>query len=101
IRSIYEGFGLNARQIGIVAHAQPKRDYYYQSRLGNRVFELGLGSVALAFAATASPEDQRDIDQVLADAGATGFAPAWLRHRRIGWAADLMQEFPSPNESLS
>src|SRR5690606_29926915 len=34
IRTIYEGFGLNRRQIEIVATAQPKRDYYYQSRLG-------------------------------------------------------------------
>ncbi len=100
IRSIYEGFGLNARQIGIVAQAQPKRDYYYQSRLGNRVFELGLGSVALAFAAAASPEDQRAIDQVFGDAGPQGFARAWLRHRGVNWAADLIQEFPSPKESL-
>ncbi|PBD26623.1 conjugal transfer protein TrbE, partial [Pseudomonas aeruginosa] len=37
IRTIYEGFGLNSRQIEIVATAQPKRDYYYQSRLGNRL----------------------------------------------------------------
>jgi type IV secretion system protein VirB4 len=101
LRSIYEGFGLNARQIGIVAHAQPKRDYYYQSRLGNRVFDLGLGSVALAFAAAASPEDQRDIDHVLAEAGSAGFASAWLRHRRLNWAADLMNEFPPTNESSS
>ncbi|MBI5277760.1 MAG: conjugal transfer protein TrbE [Burkholderiales bacterium] len=100
IRAIYEGFGLNARQIGIVAHAQPKRDYYYQSRLGNRVFELGLGQVALAFAAAASPEDQRAIDEVLAESGASGFAAAWLRHRRVGWAADLMNEFPPPKEQL-
>jgi type IV secretion system protein TrbE len=98
IRAIYEGFGLNARQIGIVAHAQPKRDYYYQSRLGNRVFDLGLGQVALAFAAAASPEDQHAIDEVLAQSGASGFAAAWLRHRRAGWAADLMNEFPSPKE---
>ena len=40
----------NSRQIEIVATAQPKRDYYYQSRLGNRLFDLDLGPVALAFA---------------------------------------------------
>src|SRR3546814_8066836 len=33
IRTIYQGFDLNRRQIEIVATAQPKRDYYYQSRL--------------------------------------------------------------------
>ncbi|MEN1529130.1 conjugal transfer protein TrbE, partial [Pseudomonas aeruginosa] len=46
IRAIYEGFGLNGRQIEIVATAQPKRDYYYQSRAGNRLFDLDLGPVA-------------------------------------------------------
>ncbi|MNV30468.1 hypothetical protein D3C71_1217380 [compost metagenome] len=108
IRVIYEGFGLNRRQIEIVATAQPKRDYYYQSRLGNRVFELGLGPVALAFAGAASPEDQRELDRVQASVEASPFArmpsvfaAAWLRHRGLGWAADLIPSFPSPSPSLS
>ena len=96
IRVIYEGFGLNSRQIDIVATAQPKRDYYYQSRLGNRVFELGLGPVALAFAGASTPEDQRAIDAVVSAAGVPGFASAWLRHRGLDWAADLIPSFPSP-----
>jgi hypothetical protein len=62
IRTIYEGFGLNSRQIEIVATAQPKRDYYYQSRLGNRLFDLDLGPATLAFAGASTPQDQRDID---------------------------------------
>jgi len=95
VRSVYESFGLNARQIEIVATAQPKRDYYYQSRLGNRVFELGLGEVALAFAGASRPEDQRDIDAVSASVPRAEFAAAWMRHRRLGWAADLMSTFPS------
>ena len=37
-----------ARQAEIVAAAQPKRDYYYQSRLGNRLFDLDLGPATLA-----------------------------------------------------
>jgi len=96
IRAIYEGFGLNSRQIEIVATAQPKRDYYYQSRLGNRVFDLGLGPVALAFAGASTPEDQRAIDAVVSATGVSGFASAWLRHRGLGWAADLIPSFPSP-----
>ena len=90
IRTIYEGFGLNNRQIEIVATAQPKRDYYYQSRLGNRLFDLDLGPAALAFAGVSTPQDQRDIDRVLTQAGAPGFAGAWLRHRGLDWAADLL-----------
>ena len=94
IRTIYEGFGLNRRQIEIVATAQPKRDYYYQSRLGNRLFDLDLGPAALAFAGASTPQDQRDIDRVLLDAGVPGFAGAWLRHRGLDWAADLLPSFP-------
>ena len=94
IRVIYEGFGLNGRQIEIVATAQPKRDYYYQSRLGNRVFDLGLGPVALAFAGASPPEDQRAIDAICAAAPPSGFAAAWLRHRGLDWAADLIPSFP-------
>lgn len=104
IRVIYEGFGLNSRQIEIVATAQPKRDYYYQSRLGNRVFDLGLGPVALAFAGAATPEDQRAIGAVSASVTSSDFAAAWLRNRGLGWAADLIPSFPSfpssPQENL-
>ncbi len=98
IRTIYEGFGLNSRQIEIVATAEPKRDYYYQSRLGNRLFDLDLGPVALAFAGASMPQDQRDIDAVLAGTAAGGFAAAWLRHRGLDWAAGLIPTFPPPAE---
>ena len=90
IARIYERFGLNARQIDILARATPKRDYYCQSRRGNRLFDLGLGDVALAFAATSSRTDQRDIAELTARHGRQGFASAWLRHRGLGWAADLI-----------
>jgi len=100
IRVIYEGFGLNARQIDIVAQAQPKRDYYYQSRLGNRVFDLGLGPVALAFAGASTPEHQRAIDAVSASVPPSGFAAAWLRHCGLDWAADLIPSLPTPPSSL-
>ena len=56
--AIYRRFGLNDRQIEILARATPKRDYYCQSRRGNRLFELGLGEVALAFTAASSKADQ-------------------------------------------
>src|SRR5699024_1277863 len=101
IRTIYEGFGLNARQIEIVATAQPKRDYYYQSRLGNRLFDLDLGPAMLAFTGASTPQDRRDVDQVLAQAGVPGFAVAWLRHRGLHWAADLLPDFPGFSPALS
>ncbi|MFZ3175722.1 MAG: conjugal transfer protein TrbE, partial [Thiobacillus sp.] len=100
IRTIYEGFGLNRRQIDIVAEAVPKRDYYYQSRLGNRLFDLDLGPVTLAFAGASTPQDQHDIDAVSRSESSSDFAAAWLRHRGLDWAADLVPSFPSiPQEN--
>jgi len=46
---LYRRMGLNARQIDILATAIPKRQYYYVSENGRRLFELALGPVALAF----------------------------------------------------
>jgi type IV secretion system protein VirB4 len=95
IRGIYESFGLNDRQITLIAQAQPKRDYYYQSRLGNRVFDLGLGPVAIAFAAASRLEDLRAIDRVLERSSGRDFATDWLRERGLGWGAELIeQRFP-------
>ena len=90
VRTAYEGFGLNDRQIDIIATATPKRDYYYQSSIGNRLFDLGLGSVALAFCGASAPDDQALIDRVLKDAGPNGFAPAFLRAKGLVWAGDLI-----------
>jgi len=90
----YLGFGLNSRQIDLISEAVPKRDYYYTSPLGCRLFELGLGPVARAFCASASPEDQARITEVEAAAGPGGFAPAWLTARGLGWAGDLLGAWP-------
>lgn len=94
IAAIYAGFGLNDRQVEILARATPKRDYYCQSPVGDRLFDLGLGEVALAFAAASSKQDQAAITRVLEDAGPDGFAGAWLRHRGLDWAADLLASLP-------
>lgn len=90
ITAIYRRFGLNDRQIEILARAMPKRDYYCQSRCGNRLFELGLSDVALALCAASSKTDQAAIDRIVSEHGRDGFLAAWLRHRGVDWAADLI-----------
>lgn len=90
ITAIYRRFGLNDRQIEILARAMPKRDYYCQSRRGNRLFELGLADVALALCAASSKTDQIAIERIVAEHGRDGFLAAWLRHRGVDWAADLI-----------
>ena len=92
ITAIYRRFGLNDRQIEILARATPKRDYYCQSRRGNRLFELGLGPVALAFCAASSKADHAAIERVLTEHGRDAFTAAWLADRELLWAADLIPD---------
>lgn len=90
IHAVYRRFGLSDRQIDLLVQATPKRDYYVQSRAGDRLFELGLGPAALAFCAASSRDDQVAIDRILTEAGRADFGDAWLRHRGLAWAADLL-----------
>lgn len=53
----YRRFGLNDTQVQLIGHATPKRDYYFQSRPGNRVFDLGLGAIALSICGASSASD--------------------------------------------
>ena len=91
ITAIYRRFGLNDRQIEILSRATPKRDYYCQSRRGNRLFDLGLSEVALAFTAASSPDDQAVIDRIFARHGRDDFAAAWLAHRGVDWAIEMLR----------
>ncbi len=92
-RAAYEKFGLNDRQIELIARATPKRDYYLQSRRGNRLFDLGLGRIALAFCGASDPEAQRSIDRILSEHGSTGFARLWLEASGLEWAAAALHQF--------
>ena len=90
IATIYRRFGLNDRQIEILSRAAPKRDYYCQSRRGNRLFELGLSEVSLAFTAASSKADQSAIATIIASQGHDDFSAAWLRSKGCNWAADML-----------
>ena len=70
----------------------PKRDYYCQSRRGNRLFELGLSDVALALCAASSKQQQALIAAVHARSGTKGFLAEWLGENRLGWASDLIAD---------
>src|SRR5437762_11070554 len=56
VRRLYEGIGLNRRQLQILASALPKRQYYVLSPLGRRLISLGLGPIALSFVGMAGRE---------------------------------------------
>lgn len=95
-QATYLRFGLNARQIELVSRATPKRHYYLQSARGNRLFELGLGPVALALCGASDPDRQKRIDAILAEHGARDFAARFLTEADLAWTVDLLADFPSP-----
>ena len=53
----YRKIGLTDRQIEILAYAIPKRQYYYTSPSGQRLFDLGVGPVALSFIGASGKDD--------------------------------------------
>jgi type IV secretion system protein VirB4 len=95
-RAAYQRFGLNDRQVELVSRATPKRQYYLQSARGNRLFELGLGPVALALCGASDPATQKRIDAILAEHGAECFAARFLADCGLDWAAGLLADFPTP-----
>lgn len=95
-RAAYERFGLNERQIELVSRATPKRHYYLQSANGNRLFELGLGPIALALCGASDPATQVRIGALLAEHGPANFAARFLEGAGLDWAADLLADFPLP-----
>lgn len=91
-REAYVKFGLNERQIELISKSVPKRHYYLQSRRGNRLFELGLGPIAMAFCAASSPADQTLIDHLLNEGPRSTFADRLLAARGLDWAASFIRE---------
>ena len=71
---LYQGFGLNRRQLELIAFATPKRAYYWRQPRGRRLFDLRLTGVALALCGSGSPEDQTLIDEIVA--GSASDTPA-------------------------
>ncbi|HEX4710626.1 conjugal transfer protein TrbE [Phenylobacterium sp.] len=80
---LYRGFGLNRRQLELIAFAAPKRSYYWRQPRGRRLFDLKLSGVGLALCGASAPEDHSLIDQVLARSGEAGFAREFLKAKGV------------------
>ena len=76
---LYSRFGLNRRQLELIAYAAPKRAYYWRQPQGRRLFDLRLEGAALALCGSGAPEDHALIDQILEHGADGGFARAFLK----------------------
>ncbi len=95
IRESYEKLGLNERQLQILSTSTPKLQYYFQSSLGNRLFNLDLGPIALAFCAMSRPEDRVLIKEIAKNVAGADFLEHYLDNLNLGWAWDLVSEVSS------
>lgn len=74
----YTQMGLNPTQIDIIASAVPKRDYYYVSEKGRRLYSLALGPLALSFVGATDKESIAMIQQ-LEKTHEANWVHEWLR----------------------
>nr|AFR43982.1 mating pair formation protein [uncultured bacterium] len=77
--ALYRRMGLNKRQIEILATAVPKRQYYYVSEIGRRLYDLALGPLALAFVGASDKESVAAIKSLQAK-----FGHEWVDHWLAG-----------------
>lgn len=96
IYTAYQKLGLNDRQCHILAQALPKRQYYFQSSLGNRLFDIECGPITLALCAAASPDSKRLIRALLQQHGPIDFLRHYLTAVGLDWAWAMAQEHFMP-----
>jgi type IV secretory pathway VirB4 component len=80
---LYHDMGLSDREIAIIARAVPKREYYFASPQGRRLFELGLGPVTLAFLSATvglTMDETRQLAERYIDQYGRAWPAHWLAH---------------------
>ena len=80
--ALYRRMGLNTRQIEILSSATPKRQYYYLSEEGRRLYDLALGPLALSFVG-ASDKDSLATIQALERRFGNDWVREWLASRDL------------------
>lgn len=81
---LYEKFGLGAQEIMNLKRAQYKRQYYYRSPLGRRMFDLKLGDVALSFAGVSGIDDVNLVREFESKHG-ENWPLHWMRSRGVDY----------------
>ena len=78
VREAYLKLGLSEREIEIIAKAAPRRQYFFHSAQGRRLFTLNLGPLALRLCAATGSRDVEAARRLLKTYGPELFCDAWL-----------------------
>lgn len=82
ILPIYQSFGLNHRQITLINEARQKRQYYVTSPIGNRLMDLSLSPLELAFVGVSDKAELRDLRQCIDENGESWYVD-WLETKGV------------------
>jgi type IV secretory pathway VirB4 component len=96
--ALYRDLGLNDAEVQLLARGRRKRDYYFKSPRGSRLFELGLGPLALAFVGT--PEGMTQAEAIaearpLIERYGAAWPREWLVRRGVTPPAAVFAAPPS------
>jgi type IV secretion/conjugal transfer VirB4 family ATPase len=82
-QALYKMLGLNLREIQIISQMTRKRDYYYTSIAGKRIFDLALGPLGLALTGSSKKEDTKKIQDLILKTSGTDWIIEFLRYKEI------------------
>lgn len=94
---VYSMFNMNYRERQLLAMATPKRQYYYKSTEGCRLFELALSDFMLSYVGSASKEDQAKCRELLQTYGRSSFNEHWLEYKNQKDALEIYREMIQPD----
>jgi len=93
MRESYRFFALSDKEIGLLTTAEKKKDYYFQSARGRRLFNLNMGPVALTFAGMSRDKDHKFMDQMIHNVSPDQYAVELLKYRGLDDEAVRLSQF--------
>ena len=87
--AMYRSFGLNKAKLEIIAKAQKKRQYYYDSQEGSRLYDLALEACPLTLAYVAVDKTAlKRCDQIISQYGIENFNVNWMNEHGLSYPVD-------------
>jgi len=90
---------LNDREIEIVSGATPKRQYYYKTDEHQRIFDLALGPLALAFVGVSDKESVSQVKKCQQQFG-DDWVDEWLKRRGLAMSEYIGEREPAEEREL-
>lgn len=84
-KELYIEFGLNNKEIGIIANMTERKDYFLKQQKGSRTFDLSLSKLELAFIASTDIESQKMAITFYneVDGNSDKFCKKWIEYKGI------------------